>query len=135
MEKPAFPFAVPVPRGNLPKTNNASNAQSVGNKKLRGNTNARNVWPVFIKTDLANRIVFLACRVTINNWLGHRRAKRALKIRRVNNPMPVVVYRVVLGKNPPPAVRNAPRAKRVKRALVSMARVTTAKPVNIAQVA
>ena len=93
------------------------------------------VWSVFIKTDLANRIVFLACRVTINSWLGHRRAKRARKIPRVNSPIRVVVHCVVLGKNPSPAVQSAPRARRVKLALVSMARVTIAKPVNIAQAA
>jgi len=67
MGKPVFRFAVPVPRGNSPKTNNASSARPVGIKKLRGKTHAMHVWLVFIKTHLANRIAFLACRVTINS--------------------------------------------------------------------
>jgi hypothetical protein len=57
----------------------------------------------------------------------------ARKTLKVNSPMPVVVHCVFWAKNPSLAVRNAPCARRVKRALASMARVTHAKPVNIAQ--
>ena len=59
----------------------------------------------------------------------------ARKTPEVNSPMPAVAHLVFLAQNPSVAVRNAPRAKRVQRALVSMARVTHANPVNIAQAA
>jgi hypothetical protein len=79
MKRMVFHSAVHALLENLPKTNNASNAQLVGNKKSRDKTNAWIVWLVSIKTNQVNLIVSPAFRARMKMALARQVVKLVVK--------------------------------------------------------